>query len=309
MTKRTIRIENREVEIDDLTRGIKHSIDYFDCISQVCKTADIAKKFPSLNIILDSEHDNRAFNANGVQSAAFVDPREKNTIHIQIESIETLPPSAIKIQIAHTLTHELTHLWHEQISEYSKGMRVMNKLIELKNTWQRESGDIKGFIYNDEYFLRCVLTSFFTKLIIEGAADYTSYCQTGKISFDALNARVLHFAARQQAQEVLASLDAMLLSPNIDAKVVKERLHEFMTQTLTGQGIIGEHMIHTVLYMDKTLDFDAVLRMNYISFIKKYEECSRAAGWKPIVSVTSGLGMIDYAASIRRWLDYIGKLA
>ena len=53
-------------------------------------------------------------------------------------------------------------------------------------------------------------------------------------------------------------------------------------------------MIQTILYVDKRLTIEDICQMNHLEFMKKYESCMNLIGKQPVVTVTSGKGMLDY---------------
>jgi len=56
----------------------------------------------------------------------------------------------------------------------------------------------------------------------------------------------------------------------------------------------GYHMVYTILFVDHKTNFEQILRFQPFEFIRKYEECMKIKGLQPIISVTSGDGILDY---------------
>lgn len=56
----------------------------------------------------------------------------------------------------------------------------------------------------------------------------------------------------------------------------------------------GYHMVYTILFVDHKTNFEMVLHSRPFEFIRKYEECMEIKGLQPVISVTSGDGLLDY---------------
>ncbi len=53
-------------------------------------------------------------------------------------------------------------------------------------------------------------------------------------------------------------------------------------------------MVYTILFVDHKTNFEMVLHFQPFEFIRKYEDCMKIKGLQPILSVTSGDGILDY---------------
>ena len=66
---------------------------------------------------------------------------------------------------------------------------------------------------------------------------------------------------------------------------------------------IGLHMTYVILYIDNETNLNQVANLTAFKFIKKYESCMKKVNLKPVVSLTSGEGIIDYKRLVNQiWI-------
>ncbi|MBI2102993.1 hypothetical protein HYT55_04090 [Candidatus Woesearchaeota archaeon] len=67
-------------------------------------------------------------------------------------------------------------------------------------------------------------------------------------------------------------------------------------------------MVYTILFVDRKTNFEQVLHFQPFEFIRKYGECMKIKGLQPVISLTSGDGILDYKILLARLTAVVKEL-
>ncbi len=237
----------------------------------------------------------------------------KNIININILTLEGLLKEYGADEVIDSyvryLGHELTH-----VLQYQKG-----KLKQIKESEQRlyYKLKMKYSIFKPPYnikIVRSLLMDFMANLQAEGLARYTEEIMKGtnldqrffdnnyhELKDTAEKSRKLWNIYIKKTEKELSKFFGRKKRSVFKSRAQKALellfrifVHEF-----------GLHMVNAILYFDKRVTFDDLIKMGYLKFIKKYEKCMRDNGLQPIVSHTSGAGILDYKQMLQQWSNLL----
>lgn len=70
---------------------------------------------------------------------------------------------------------------------------------------------------------------------------------------------------------------------------------------------IGRHMIFTILFANPEMNLESVVKLRNFKFVKKYEQSVLSLDHKPVLSVASGRGILDYNRLSHQWWEVSKK--
>lgn len=313
-------------------------------IISVCKEDESAKNFPVLNFLIFGKNklgilrmfiNNKVLDLDNYTSFAFVRTdkdgqvilgsevlKNECTIYINSERcskpelfnvfVDKNEPMPIDKRMAGILTHELMHLRHFQLSEYSK---TRNTSVRLNSVIEKtEVNDILSFLQ----LIRKDLYLMLEKIIQEGIAKFRQSQKTGYVYDRRVEYTKDYFVkeyniSNQAIHELLPLLHKIFieynkyLEYNSGSLDFVERNFKKIKILVNGNPPyymiykIGFHMVYTILYVNKDIDINMLAKMDYIQIIKLYEKSVLSEGKRPIISYTSRNGVFDYVG----WLENI----
>jgi len=287
-------------------------------ILEFCQNIKIAQYFSKLNFIITTNI--QLFSKHQDPSKiAMVGPsswgiftglaKADRTVYINFVAIMGIYSSSTRsTEFKQSLSHELTHLWHMNISQYSKLITIDKRLAKLPIT---KTKNLKNLLYN----MRQIFFEVVSQIVTEGIGEFGGKLYTNQISFTVIDMNKLYLNATKCANELIEllktwnnSLLEYLTIEEISLKNSKmDKLYEtyfkaydILNTVNKGFGVydLGLHIIYTILYVDKELDLEQIAKMDYVAIIRKYESCMSNLNLTPVLSYTSRKGMIDYASLI-----------
>jgi hypothetical protein len=296
------------------------------CILNICsdlsKQKDsIIKCFSSLNFVLRkvSKLDSKEFSSHmgyiSNDSAWYFATgvlKPENTLYVNILKFF----SENQGRLEEVVLHELTHLWHKQISNFSSVWNVRNKLPPQTYI---EKMTLKNIMFD----IRSEYINFLAKIVVEGIGKFGGLFLSNNIYFTKEKSEDILLEARRAVASLRQSFRKMQkliddASPclemslqdkksktndlekykkNLIKEIYKSYL-EIKTKLKSQNHIpydLGLHIIYTILYVDKNINFQELANMNYIKIVRKYEVCAAQSGFTPLLSYNSKNGFIDYA--------------
>ncbi len=267
--KNKYRIDGREIIIVNESNIGKKTLYEIECsILSICKTQPIAANFPKITFKLKSTVEDKNV-ANLIPwSWINVDDFIKGEMIVYINTPIFIARPETRLRM---IVHELTHLQQELISNY-----LQKRLTESKRLAEAISRQMVFKNKTDIPELRRWFRRYIELLPSEGIAKFSEKVVYGQINF-----------SRSQFMEGYKKSEASMMSFPEDSP-------NYVKHLQTSSYTVGLHMVYTILYLDHEMTLDLLAGMNPFQFIKKYEACMKAAGLKPIVSLTSGKGLFDY---------------
>ncbi|MGV8086633.1 MAG: hypothetical protein ACP5N1_03310 [Candidatus Woesearchaeota archaeon] len=369
MTHFTFNIDNRRIRIiykNISSKYIEQNKKKLEILNNIiiknCEECAIAKYFASLNFVicgtLQSNFITKLFFNNYFYSDNKIglvryDSSELilgigviksyNTVYINSKIIDY---TEIEKTINDTIKHELTHLWHIQISKFSA---IIPSYFRLDNALKIPENSLN--LIDITLKMRMLIFKMLEMIIKEGIArfgqiffsnDNHSYftqkewinkytcaiVALKKINYALNNYYSIldnHIAIEDKESKLksqifkYSEIGPFSLSndhwyiTNIHSKQKKESIEDTTTafrllintiNQSTDPYDIGDHIIYTILYDNKEISFEELIRMSYIHIIKKYETCMIQRNQQPVISYSSGRGMIDYADLLKKAVKY-----
>ncbi len=295
--KEKYNINGRKVVIVIKSKGVDIRI-LKEEILDVMKTYNFPEDFPNITFLIETFKQN-----NRAPASAFVDPdklkRKKAFIHINTEiltSFKDMNLTKLKELISDTLKHEITHIWHDYKSgAIQRQAKVGDRMYKnVYRTLYKE--DSIEELYNT---IRFGLAEFINKLYTEGLAEYKTLYTSSNSNYEFQNN---YRKAKSRAEYTIKELNNIitLITPKNVSKIIED------VDYITSNGdlyTIGLHMTYVILYIDNETNLNQVANLTAFKFIKKYESCMKKVNLKPVVSLTSGEGIIDYKRLVNQiWI-------
>jgi len=205
-----------------------------------------------------------------------------------------------------TLRHEAGHLWDRLVNSERIHTERARKRLEL-SLLKRQLGSLKkGYpqsLNKPIARIRKELFSFIVKLQREGLADFFRKRIHRKLPLKQVLFLKLYRKAITSAnsyrvkfyydlKELYESGNVMEMPNNLN-KIADDIKGHKTAYT------IGLHMFYT-LYALGNLDVEQIANLSYLQFVNKYEEVITVVG-KPVVSIKSKAGIIDYYSLLYQW--------
>ena len=281
-------------------------------IFDACSRYKIATFFPEIKFIITSSA--KRGGAIEEESFAWVDlneiVQEKIVVHINAVILfsEHFPYDK-RTALIKTILHELTHVWHEYVSKaltensriykrLAKGL--LNQLRSELDTLDQEQQDLLSSV-------RKIIFLIFKLYHEEGLATFCGNYGAGDISMNEENFQSSYANAKAAAAEFRVSWENFLYDfERGKLESSREILKKDLEKAIIGGGLnpykIGYHLVFAILYLDHNMTEEAIAKLKNFTFIKKYEACMLSKGYKPVVSATSGKGLLDYKKALSQWL-------
>lgn len=233
-----------------------------------------------------------------------------------------VPEKWVADAITRTFVHEATHVLHYEISTYLRiELAAIKKVKELTTRLAATSAELQRMrVVEAISIIRQFLFTFIRMLQIEGVAMFVREVASGKIFYnDAMLESTYHKAEQQtdeflkvyyQIEQLLKSYDEIRVD-EIRLAVEKKRIAGFFqefTALVLREGItytIGAHMAYTIIYIEKGTTFEDLLRISSFEFIKRYEAAIEKKGMRPIISLTSKRGILDYSQLVSIFAKFV----
>ncbi len=273
-------VEGREVIIENTTTT---SIPHITAsILGVCKEYEVAKLFPKLHFVIVPN--------NGKQAGYVIsDSHENSKIHL-MDNIE----DDSKEFIYKVIVHEISHLWHfedkklflRQNEAYRKLSIAISKKVKVETSSQKKINLASSRKYLKEFLL---------KIILEGFAEVCQRIVMQKLTFSEPNFEILYGIAEKE-----------VLNINILWKKWIEEAENSLTWLTLIQEIesytknlIGIHILYSILFMNHNLSLEDLRHLTPFKMVQMYEVIIMQKGKKPVFSITSGNGILDYRRMVR----------
>ena len=275
--KETFFIGGREVIIrynheEDLAR-------FKEIIHKACETQKVAAFFPKITFVLKEEKVG--------ETPAYVIPGNTlkrriivylNATHFSQQTIQRQPRELLE-----TIVHELTHLWHDEISKtLQRNAKAQKRLAKLLYTQFKSQPNVK----KPFFALRGKLFLLFHDLIAEGIAIYCETQTRGKLPFTEEVWSYLYNDARKRTANIEQDWGQFIILLNsAQPQYLKMDAFEICTRLLNDLKYqVGMHMVHTILYFDHNLQLEDLTQMKPFKFIREYETTMKN---KRVVSMTN----------------------
>lgn len=277
-------IDGREIIIVDYAKLNKEEKAAFrKTILLACTSAPIARYFPKLEFHVESE-----------TKYSFAKAWIKREEILQSRAIVHI--NASQKLTAGTIVHELTHLWQELTAGAVRKEMQANRNLLKALTQKMES---TGLGESEMADLRFFFSSLFQGMFTEGLATYCERLIEGNVQFGDGEFAAGYAETRRYAEKILAVIQESYKKGSQRKKFL---LHELL-DTLISRGMykLGYHLVYTILFIDHETDIETLGQMRPFAFIKKYESCILSKGLQPLVSATSGRGLLDYQRLVAEW--------
>ena len=272
----------KDIKTINFIEGIKQEIVLY------CSSALDAKLFPSITFILEETKKEVAWintpEIIGGKAVIYLSPLfmlEKSNGRTNL----------IRPNLSSTIQHELNHIWDEQetgmLSLYSQVEQKTNKLLA------------ESPISTDFSNVRKDLLNFFWKLRLEGLPTYLKHRKTLFFTKEAFEQS---YGQAEIEVKVVHNRWASFLVYAHDQRNSKNSASLLAKKMRDCYYTVAPHLLYTIIFAEKgNLTFKEIIRMRTFAFIKLYESCARKLGYSPLVSATSGDGILDYKRMVVEW--------
>jgi len=307
--KERCNVDGREIIIIDKSKLNKEKFKKLHkIILEICSNYKIAKYLPKIEFhIKHPKHGNKIEEVNVEDKdyiVGWVDPRdlidERFIVYLNPEYLES---KKIKTNIA----HEIAHIWHDysskimsnKIEESDKLHDAIFKINKRFNEKTRSLRDHREFLF---FYFRSIHT--------EGLAKFCEAYAIGDVLMSEKNFNEIYKTTKQLPEMIFDLWNSYLrkLGDNNE----KERKDRESLLSVIGEKIstydIGQHIIYSLLYLDHNLTIEKIAKLSFFKFIKKYEESMKSKNLKPLVSISSGEGILDYNRMLNQWWMVCKKL-
>ncbi len=252
-------------------------------IRLVCRTGPIAQHFPKITFLISAA--SNPLEEGRADVAKFL--MGELVIHINSARINE-KDKLFERYYTGLILHELTHLYHESKSQFLvKSMAKKERLSALIN--QKLKSQKTNFKIAT---IRLYLDSLIRNILPEGLAEYFQKFSQDEVIFSEQNFSVIYLSEVGAVGKVVNIIPTYLLDKSLLlTKEVRENL-DFLFRYLNYS--TGYHMIYTIIFVDHKTIFEDIIHFQPFEFIRKYEECMEIKGLQPVISVTSGKGVLDY---------------
>jgi hypothetical protein len=304
-------------------------------VLELCSEYPLARNFSTVNFLIESINPHTFFEPIAYVNH-FKNPDEtagvlaKNEWFLRIGRVRTTDTICINIDslIAHEnesglvlkncIVHEMIHLWHNIKSRYSSiGLvesRFSSKLSPKKYVLDLgNNSSLRDIIRN----FRELLFRILGDIVREGLAMIGSelFSDNQKICFTESVWREKYGGAantvsklNKKLEQCFNAIEAYLANnPSNDAKSnmkILQEINSVLHEKIWVRYLIGEHIIHTILYFNKDMDMEQVINMDYTQIIREYEKCMIEKRQTPVISYSSGKGLFDYASTLAKLNKY-----
>ncbi len=276
-------IEGREVILINKTK-LDFPSKLRNVILLFCRTEKIAWSLPRVFFSLESW--------DGALAKIDESQMEKEKLIININA-ERIYGSESEQHWRRIIAHELTHLFHDYLSGtirryYRTSKRLDRALSEVQKRMEVD-------LAHDD--LRVLYFRLFRKIFTEGIAKYYENLKMGITVISEDHFQDIYETEKEDlnyVKEKLALALNEILKLSSNRKSSGGLSNSFVELLKRHWYSTGYHMVYTILFVDHKTNFEQVLHFQPFEFIRKYEECMVIKGLQPVISVTSGKGILDY---------------
>jgi adenylyl- and sulfurtransferase ThiI len=148
--------------------------------------------------------------------------------------------------------------------------------------------------------IRLKLFELSSQLHSEGLASLFEFWYAEQISFDESEYNQKYNEAYAYAKKIRKLFAIFVKAKNIFKFNSKEFEEEFSETTYNAACSVGFHICLTLITIGKA-SLKSLLNISHYQFLKKYEECMNKIVVRPIISLNSGKGVIDYNKILKTW--------
>ncbi len=299
--------DSKDINKNDLKKIEEEIVLFF-------KTSPIAKRFPKITIVLESHKHSIDY--------AWVYEKEiaKKEIVVYLNLLSIIKNKRIKF-IDETIIHELIHVLNSFIVDFRK--RRINQLARLEKVFQSSFMEI----LQTEPGIRDIRQSlllFLHYLQNEGLAEFYGYYLTKRIQFNKKHFLRLYERSKKETEFTekiwINYITGKKLTEKIWVSYVVEKkkrnlkkIEEIENKFLEGMHVlsylVGMHMVYTLIYVNCDLNTKKLAKLSPQKFVKKYETAMKLKGLRPVVSLTSGDGILDYKRMVAEWWAIAKKIS
>ncbi|MBI2102636.1 hypothetical protein HYT55_02260 [Candidatus Woesearchaeota archaeon] len=245
-------------------------------IKEFCRKDPSAQLFPELTFLIEQVKR---------KEFAWINPSEIKVgimiIHLNLKMVGLDQKKREEV-----LVHELTHLWHDSIAQQiQKSHTAAENLLAIL---------AKKEIPDTTQKIRVLLFNFVRLIQEEGIAVFSEKYYNREIFFSERELQRLYSEARKSAvniHEVLADYKTAQISNDAELRALTVQfIQKFIHD---GKYILGLHTVYSIRAIEH-ITLRIVAELKPFEFIKRYEECMISKGLTPVISVTSGKGVLDY---------------
>ncbi len=304
--KETFYVDSREIIIHLKT---KEKIDFLDLKEKIidfCKTNSFSKNFPKLTFLIEDKVRDHA--------NAWVSDYEiikgRNIMHFNGKFVLYDQKMTGKLFPEDTLLkameHEIIHLWHDfkskQIQKQSGNLAKLSAQINVAQIFKIVYP--KSLLNKHQENFRLLLANFIINLYIEGLAEYISYLERESLNFSQRLFNDTYYIELRNIKYVLRVIDQAFNKKYKTDSTSSTDLFKNISKVLKAKAYsIGSNMVYSILYIDHDMNIDKIAILDIFKFIRKYESCMKKVNLKPLVSLTSGEGIIDYKILVNQiWI-------
>ena len=284
-----------------------------------CEAEKIVKQFPHLVFIVCN------LNPKKLDLIATVSPelaiKGEYVVRLNAPALNAFfvdAPQEIRKLLKLTLTHELTHLWQfSLVPAYTASAKSAKRLLAKIEADQKVLGKNKASIQHLRYFLQ----EFFHSLCLEGIAVYCSFGEKEGLPFSEEMFVKTYEHARSKADLLSGELIRMYANLTGKEGVFEKRIisfvNSFIIQIEPFKYDVGLHLVYSIMFLGENMTVEKVIKLKPLEAIKVYEELMITKGaqlinttWryvtfkkrsKPLVSLNSGRGILDYNKMLVEW--------
>ncbi len=268
----------------------------------------LARKLKSLKIVLDDGRQ-ALFGEIGVYD------EEHRLVAIHVNEVDrkllATGESAAFAELNELIAHEASHALMAEISEVARLEEAINERI--RNSVMKTAAELTALASKGEKakevlaVMKETTAVFLSKLKYEGIATFIGWMTAGRISYDNAAFAKLYSSAMEDAKtylevyrELLNEYEKAIISP----KETERTVQLFMRLLRIRPHDIGLHMTYAlVLYTERIDNIHEFLiqlsQMTPYAFVKRYESAVEKHGVKPVISLSSRKGVLDYSAILK----------
>lgn len=281
-------IEDRWATLPNAIRSITSIID--------SRFLDKIKNIGHVQFVLLGSSDFRK-HADSKHAYGFFDPEEwkKGSVVIYFDS-ERINDYAFRHTLEENftaiLTHELAHVEHASHKSFHDSWDASRRMkAALDRKYRRHITASTDQLR----LVRLFLSTFFDMVHMEGIAEYSSHAARSKISLDSTSQRKYRSAAKDIVEQIVMNYHTFIEFTKQNRKASQTQAYERLVAALKSHSrLIGMHMTQTIMLAEEISNIEVVMKRGHVRFVKDYEHACHAIKQRPLVSYTSGKGMLDY---------------
>jgi len=275
----TFLLDSRKVTINFKT-DVENPQLWIDAILKVCKKNKYALVLPEIVFHIEGGDTNSTIH--GYAQTNYGIP----TVFLSYINITEYHSFLLRHMIKRIVIHEITHLWHDYV--YKSFKTADETAMRLVIALPHEKRHHASF---DLEYLRKYFFDFFRNIHLEGIAVYSEKQMKAKLPFSFLKFNSLAAEAEIQTDKVRTEFERFKIAFSSDPKHDPKPLMNIL------EGMpkydIGVHIVYTIIYV-RHCSLEDIAGMQPFEFVKEYEACMAKKKLRPLLSATSGKGILDY---------------